>query len=171
MSEHYDLLPENNALNYLTDDNGDSYNRCHCKRQDSLVLYTCIVDTDTSWYFILLYLFYCAVWSNFEVADLDFFRSDAYMTFFNYLDSTGKFFYERWGDAPVHSIGVALLMPREQIHFFEDIGYYHGPFWNCPSGDLNSKLQCKCQPSMAFNAHGSGCSQKFKDLFPGDVVG
>ena len=33
MSEHYDLLPENNALNYLTDDNGDSYNRCHCKCQ------------------------------------------------------------------------------------------------------------------------------------------
>ena len=42
---------------------------------------------------------------------MDFFRGPAYRKFFDTLDSTGKFFYERWGDAPVHSIGVALLLP------------------------------------------------------------
>lgn len=42
----------------------------------------------------------CHFWSNFEIASLDLWRSPQYRDFFNYLDQTGKFFYERWGDAP-----------------------------------------------------------------------
>ena len=33
MSEYSQLVSENNALPYLSDDNGDTYNRCHCKCQ------------------------------------------------------------------------------------------------------------------------------------------
>lgn len=29
---------------------------------------------------------------------------------------------QRWGDAPVHSIGAALFARKDQIHFFNDIG-------------------------------------------------
>lgn len=47
----------------------------------------------------------CSVWSNFEIADMRFWRSKAYSDFFEFLDQKGGFFYERWGDAPVHSIG------------------------------------------------------------------
>ncbi|CAO3588810.1 unnamed protein product [Absidia cylindrospora] len=43
---------------------------------------------------------YCHFWSNFEIASLNLWRSPAYRDFFNYLDQTGNFFYERWGDAP-----------------------------------------------------------------------
>jgi alpha 1,2-mannosyltransferase len=50
------------------------------------------------------------------------------MKFFEYLDKAGGFYYERWGDAPVHSIGAALFAKKEQIHWFEDIGYKHEPF-------------------------------------------
>lgn len=32
---------------------------------------------------------------------------------------------QRWGDAPVHSIGAALLSRKDQIHFFNDIGEPH----------------------------------------------
>ncbi|KAJ3077740.1 hypothetical protein HK102_005004, partial [Quaeritorhiza haematococci] len=35
-------------------------------------------------------------WSNFEIADFRFFRSAKYWDFFEYLDSTGNFFYERY---------------------------------------------------------------------------
>lgn len=69
-----------------------------------------------------------AVWSNFEIGDLNFWRSEAYMKFFEHLDKAGGFYYERWGDAPVHSIGAALFARKEQIHWFEDIGYRHEPF-------------------------------------------
>jgi alpha 1,2-mannosyltransferase len=52
-------------------------------------------------------------------------RSPAYQAFFELLESKGGFYYERWGDAPVHSIAAALLQSRNQIHFFDEIGYAH----------------------------------------------
>ena len=33
-------------------------------------------------------------------------------------------FPQRWGDAPVHSIGAALFAKKEEIHFFNDIGLF-----------------------------------------------
>ena len=35
-----------------------------------------------------------AVWSNFEIADMDFWRSEAYQAYFDYLESKGGFYYE-----------------------------------------------------------------------------
>ena len=37
----------------------------------------------------------CHYWSNFEIADLDFFRSKGYRDFFKALDDAGGFYYER----------------------------------------------------------------------------
>ena len=51
----------------------------------------------------------CHFWSNFEIGNLNFFRNESYETFFQYLDHTGGFYYERWGDAPVHTIGLKIL--------------------------------------------------------------
>ncbi|MCJ1233174.1 hypothetical protein MMC14_001129 [Varicellaria rhodocarpa] len=75
----------------------------------------------------------CHFWSNFEIADLDFLRSQAYEDYFNHLDRAGGFFYERWGDAPVHSIAWALFEDKSKIHWFRDIGYQHIPYFNCPN--------------------------------------
>ena len=36
----------------------------------------------------------CHFWSNFEIGDLNFFRSQAYTDFFNFLDAKGGFYYE-----------------------------------------------------------------------------
>lgn len=80
----------------------------------------------------------CHFWSNFEIADMDFFRSDAYSKWFDHLESTGKFYYERWGDAPVHSLGVALFADKKRVHWFRDIGYFHFPYYNCPNAELTS---------------------------------
>jgi hypothetical protein len=97
INSNKELVPAGNAIDFLSDDGGETYNKCH-------------------------------FWSNFEIGDLDFWRGEAYMKFFEYLDEQGGFYYERWGDAPVHSIGAALFAKKEQIHFFEDIGYRHEPF-------------------------------------------
>ena len=35
-----------------------------------------------------------AVWSNFEIADMDFWRSEAYSKFFEFLEKKGGFYYE-----------------------------------------------------------------------------
>lgn len=85
----------------------------------------------------------CHFWSNFEIGDMEFFRSKRYMDYFNYLSRTGGFYYERWGDAPVHSIAAALMLDRDEIIHFEDIGYTHTPFYTFPSA-LALKVGKRC---------------------------
>lgn len=34
------------------------------------------------------------VWSNFEIGDMDFWRSEAYTKYFEFLESKGGFYYE-----------------------------------------------------------------------------
>ncbi|KAK3708398.1 putative mannosyltransferase ktr4 [Vermiconidia calcicola] len=75
----------------------------------------------------------CHFWSNFEIGDMNFWRSPAYEAYFEHLDRAGGFFYERWGDAPVHTIALGLFEDSSKIHWFKDIGYQHIPFFNCPN--------------------------------------
>ena len=97
-------------------------------------------------------------WSNFEVGNLEWLRSDAYIDFFNSLDQDGGFFYERWGDAPVHSIAAGLLLKKEEIHFFNDIAYYHVPFTHCPTGEkVRLERRCHCNPKDNFDWKGYSC--------------
>jgi len=106
-----------------------------------------------------------AVWSNFELGDLNFWRSQAYMDYFEHLDAAGGFYYERWGDAPVHSIGAALFAKKEQIHFFDDIGYRHEPFQHCPQGDAHTRGNCWCDPNNNFDWEWYSCTKKFTEMF------
>ena len=75
----------------------------------------------------------CHYWSNFEIADMDWFRSPSYRALFEYLDHDGGFFFERWGDAPVHTLAAALLLRDSEIHHFRDWGYSHPPFQYIPA--------------------------------------
>lgn len=60
----------------------------------------------------------CHFWSNFEIGDMDFFRGEQYEAYFQHLDRAGGFFYERWGDAPVHSLGIGLFADSNNVHWF-----------------------------------------------------
>jgi alpha 1,2-mannosyltransferase len=101
---------------------------------------------------------HCHFWSNFEIGSLEWLRSDAYVDYFSFLDQEGGFFYERWGDAPVHSIAAALMLPKDEIHFFNDIAYYHVPFTHCPTGEqMRMDLKCHCDPSQNFDWNGYSC--------------
>ncbi|CCF60259.1 hypothetical protein KAFR_0J01950 [Kazachstania africana CBS 2517] len=104
----------------------------------------------------------CHFWSNFEIGSLDFLRSHAYNSYFDYLDKAGGFFYERWGDAPVHSIAAALFLDRNEIHHFSDIGYYHIPFSACPLDPVTRfEGKCSCNPKQDFTWNGYSCASKF----------
>ncbi|KAI8450174.1 family 15 glycosyltransferase [Phakopsora pachyrhizi] len=115
----------------------------------------------------------CHFWSNFEIGDLNFFRSDRYKRFFESLDQTGGFYYERWGDAPIHTIGVLSLSKNlSQIHHFDDIGYFHQPFTHCPDpkGDPLKRLKqqqeelgwgngkCYCDVEESFDRDSYSCT-------------
>jgi len=129
-----DLVSEGNGMDFLSDDGGETYNRCH-------------------------------FWSNFEIGDLDLWRGEAYSKFFDFLDEKGGFYYERWGDAPVHSIGAALFAKKEQLKFFEDIGYRHEPFQHCPQGAAHAKGKCWCDEKQNFDYEWYSCLNKYDALF------
>lgn len=87
----------------------------------------------------------CHFWSNFEIAKTEIFTSPLYQEYFQRLDQSGGFYKERWGDAPVHSLAVALMLDVDDIHYFRDIGYKHSTIGHCPA---NSKIdQLPYQPS------------------------
>lgn len=93
----------------------------------------------------------CHFWSNFEIADLSIFNNPDYQAFFDHLDATGGFFYERWGDAPVHSLAVLWFLSKRDLWWFGDIGYYHAPYLQCPQ-PLQTRLEnrCSCDPDEDF---------------------
>lgn len=107
----------------------------------------------------------CHFWSNFEIADMDFWRGEAYQKFFEHLESKGGFYYERWGDAPVHSIAASLFASKDQVHFFRDIGYRHDPFQHCPSGEDWTRGRCSCDSKDSFDYAPNSCLKRFENLF------
>lgn len=93
----------------------------------------------------------CHFWSNFEIASLSFFRSKEYNAYVDALEQAGGFYYERWGDAPVHSIAAALLLDKSEIHFFENIGYTHNGLTHCPATGKN--CDCSVKNSIDFTSY------------------
>ena len=81
---HPDYLAANNAVEFLTDS------------KDKNAMFSKDFNL-------------CHFWSNFEIADLNLWRSKPYRDYFEFLDQKGGFFYERWGDAPVHTIAAAMV--------------------------------------------------------------
>ncbi|ORY97229.1 glycolipid 2-alpha-mannosyltransferase-domain-containing protein [Syncephalastrum racemosum] len=84
----------------------------------------------------------CHFWSNFEIASLHLWRDKRYQAYFDYLDRTGNFFYERWGDAIAHSLATGLFLDKSQVHFFADIGYKHDNFVHCVDDGIMGKCMC-----------------------------
>jgi len=107
---------------------------------------------------------HCHFWSNFEIADMDFYRGEAYTKFFEFLEAKGGFFYERWGDAPVHSIAVSLFAPKKELHYFRDIGYKHDSFSHCPSHVEWSTGKCACPAGESFNKGSHSCTWGWENL-------
>jgi len=134
---HPEFVAQDNAMNFISDNNGETYNLCH-------------------------------FWSNFEIADMEFWRGPAYTEFFEYLDSKGGFYYERWGDAPVHSIAAGIFAHRDQIQFFDEIGYEHNPYTHCPKGEGSwKKGRCTCDPAKSFDHDGYSCMHRWDRFMEG----
>ncbi|KAL0094142.1 nucleotide-diphospho-sugar transferase [Phycomyces blakesleeanus] len=101
----------------------------------------------------------CVVWNNFIIVSLDFLRSKPYTEFFHYMDKTGGFFYERWGDAPVQTVAAALFLKRDQVHYIKNMGYDSSIGSNCPvEKEAYSRLQCTCNLARSLAASSTSCT-------------
>ena len=89
---------------------------------------------DNKWDYTLYY-------TNFEIAKFDFFRSNSYMSYFEHLDKTNKFFYNRWGDAPIHWLGVNMFLEPSKILKVDNICYQHNNWIKNLSSLKNKKIE------------------------------
>ena len=102
VNEHPQYVAQSNAMNFLSNDAGAEYNLCHCT---SIFLSSPRSKERALNYDVANQL----VWSNFEIADMDFWRGDAYTTYFEYLDSHGGFYYE----VQLQSASTSLVLPKK----------------------------------------------------------
>lgn len=102
----------------------------------------------------------CHFWSNMEVGSLDFFRGDAYQSWFSAADAAGGFANERWGDAPVQTLGLMMLAPRKAVRYLPEMGYQHPPNFRCPrSGVCRSRgVEVECKGDLF-----AGCTRNIGD--------
>ncbi|PWN47324.1 glycosyl transferase [Violaceomyces palustris] len=115
----------------------------------------------------------CHFWSNFEIADLSFFRSEAYRSYFDHLDRAGGFYYERWGDAPIHSIAASMLLSKDEIHYFDNIGYFHKPYMHCPKdppGSRPGRCACLAEESIDYDPGKFSCLYQWDELMGRDSL-
>ena len=65
------------------------------------------------------------IYNNFEIASFSIWRNEKFKHFINYIDRVGGIYYYRWGDAPIKSIALSILVNRSSVYRFEDISYRH----------------------------------------------
>ncbi|SCU88645.1 LADA_0E11320g1_1 [Lachancea dasiensis] len=91
----------------------------------------------------------CHFWSNFEIARVDLFSEGLYAKYFEFLEASGGFWTERWGDAPVHSLGLGIVLDVADVHYFRDIGYQHSTLVHCPINKAGSQLPYAENPAYS----------------------
>lgn len=65
-------------------------------------------------------------YTNFVLADLNFLRGEQYTNYYKHLDSTGNFYYNRWGDHDTQWFAVNTFLASDEIYCVKDIAYQHG---------------------------------------------
>ncbi|KAG9287913.1 hypothetical protein G9A89_017508 [Geosiphon pyriformis] len=77
------------------------------------------------------------------------------------IDNNGD--YNLWGDAPVHSIALALFLQKSEIHFFNDIAYKHNLLEHCPDDrkKFHENGKCHCNPVNSVDNHRHSCLERW----------
>ncbi|KAJ1720962.1 hypothetical protein LPJ53_004461 [Coemansia erecta] len=99
----------------------------------------------------------CRFLTNSELVDLSFVRSAAYRKLFAFVDRLGVFYYERWSDATVRALAVALFLPASRVLWLDHVGYRHDRLSNCPEGD-ERQMRCTCDPRKSAHLLPMACS-------------
>lgn len=108
----------------------------------------------------------CHFWTNFEIGNLNTLRG-LYDTIFKKLDSheANGFYYERWGDAPVRSLILSMVLPKKKIVHLDKVGYTHPPYTQCPQDfETRLKLRCSCDPEDDITNKWYSCNRLFRQV-------
>lgn len=67
-------------------------------------------------------------YNNFELSHVSIWKNPIWLDYIDYILKLGGIYSHRWGDAPIHTIGLGLFLSRHHLHSFSDISYRHYPF-------------------------------------------
>lgn len=67
-------------------------------------------------------------YNNLEISEASLWLHPLWRAFAHTVEHSGGIYLERWGDAPLHTLGISLLLSRSEVHAFRDIAYTHKPF-------------------------------------------
>ncbi len=65
-------------------------------------------------------------YNNWEIGEIEWFRTDLYYLFFKRIEATGNIYKKRWGDSVIRRLGVGILMPESQQLAVKGFIYQHG---------------------------------------------
>ena len=69
-------------------------------------------------------------YTNFEISAMSVWMSEKYCQLVEHIDRRGGIYYRRWGDAPIKTMAVTLLVARNETHHFSDVAYKHDIYTN-----------------------------------------
>jgi alpha 1,2-mannosyltransferase len=103
----------------------------------------------------------CTFFNNFEIGAFSVFRDQKYLDYFEYLDKSGGFFYERWGDSAVNTFYLVMMLNKNQLHIFDEIAYFHPPRYYCPKVPTE---KCNCKLSRVRESSYKSCFDKWNSV-------
>ncbi|CAF1998225.1 unnamed protein product [Rotaria magnacalcarata] len=105
--------------------------------------------------------------TNLAIANVSLFRDHPLIrAWLHKADRNGGIYRYRWGDAPLHTLILTQLIPRNQILRLRYFGYMHRNEYVCARGikDDLCKAQIKTvfpDPNLIFYNHPDGCNPSF----------
>ena len=121
----------------------------------------------------------CQYVSNFQIVNINFFKSKPFIELFKRLDKEGGFYYHGWSASSVTTLAINLLLKRDQIYFFDNVGFQLSShsltstsqitsisrnFYNCPIDDATYReYNCHCDQGLDFTFMKDSCTAKFYD--------
>lgn len=107
---------------------------------------------------------FASVYNNFEIVSRRFFESEAYQTWFRFVDRNSTGIYSRrYGDAPIRTAGLSMFVdPKKVAWFGRQIGYEHEWMLAVPEEPWKS-MYCDELPSMQFKLPANSHLEWFGD--------
>ncbi|GMM57482.1 hypothetical protein DAKH74_040980 [Maudiozyma humilis] len=122
----------------------------------------------------------CQMDAGFLITNLNFMRSLPYWALFQDMEKSGGFFYHRWSASAAQTMAASLLLRRNQIFFFDNVGFRLGSselsssseissisrnFYNCPIDDETFReFNCECDQGRDFTFMKDSCTSRFYDI-------
>ena len=91
-------------------------------------------------------------YNNFAIVRKDVWKDPLWQAWQKHIEASNGIYESRWGDAPIHSIGLSFFLPKDALHVFKDIPYRHLPFIDQVCACVSISL-CVCLSIYTYHAH------------------